>query len=229
MRLNGCVPALARAANARPTRGFAGVRTKNVKIIERAALGPLRRERPGPHMRIITGQARGRRLQTLPGEDTRPTAGRVKEALFSALQFELEGRRVLDLFAGCGQLGIEALSRGAQGCVFVDRNPEAVEVIRQNLKAAGLTANTQVLCQDAASYLTRHSDRFDIAFLDPPYAAGLLEPMLERVVPFMNKGGVIVCESGDKLPLPEQSGGFRLDRTYRYGKTLIRLYRHRAD
>lgn len=84
-------------------------------------------------------------MQTLPGEDTRPTAERVKEALFSALQFEIEGRRILDLFAGSGQLGIEALSRGAQGGVFVDRNPEAVEIIRQNLKAAGLTANTQVL------------------------------------------------------------------------------------
>lgn len=180
-------------------------------------------------MRIITGQARGRRLQTLPGEDTRPTAERVKEALFSALQFEIEGRRILDLFAGSGQLGIEALSRGAQGGVFVDRNPEAVEIIRQNLKAAGLTANTQVLCQDAASYLTRHGDRFDIAFLDPPYASGLLEPMLERVVPFMNKGGVIVCESDEKVQLPEQAGEFCLDRTYRYGKTLIRLYRHRAE
>ena len=182
-----------------------------------------------PDMRIITGQARGRRLQTLPGEDTRPTAERVKEALFSALQFEIEGRRILDLFAGSGQLGIEALSRGAQGGVFVDRNPEAVEIIRQNLKAAGLTANTQVLCQDAASYLTRHGARFDIAFLDPPYASGLLEPMLERVVPFMNKGGVIVCESDEKVQLPEQAGEFCLDRTYRYGKTLIRLYRHRAE
>lgn len=87
-------------------------------------------------MRVITGLARGRRLETLPGEETRPTAERVKEALFSILQFEIEGRRVLDLFAGSGQLGIEALSRGAAGCVFVDKNPAAVEVIRRNLRTA---------------------------------------------------------------------------------------------
>ena len=80
-------------------------------------------------MRIITGSARGRRLETLSGEETRPTSEKVKEALFSAIQFDIEGRRVLDLFAGSGQLGIEALSRGASGCVFVDRNPAAVEVM----------------------------------------------------------------------------------------------------
>ena len=177
-------------------------------------------------MRVITGTARGRRLQTLPGEDTRPTAERVKEALFSALQFELEGRRVLDLFAGSGQLGIEALSRGAQGCVFVDRSADAVEVIRQNLRDTGLTAHTQVLCADASSYLTRHGDRFDIALLDPPYAAGLLETSLRQVVPFMNPGGVIACESDQTVTLPGRVGDFSLAKTYRYGQTFIRLYRY---
>ena len=177
-------------------------------------------------MRIITGQARGRRLQTLPGEDTRPTAGRVKEALFSALQFELEGRRVLDLFAGSGQMGLEALSRGAAGCVFVDSNPAAVEVIRQNQRATGLTAGTQVLCQDALTYLSHRHDRFDIVFLDPPYAAGLLEDCLDRVVPFLNEGGVILCETDDKTKLPQRAGDFGLQKTYRYGKTCIWLYRH---
>ena len=177
-------------------------------------------------MRIITGQARGRRLETLPGLETRPTAERVKEALFSVLQFEIEGRRVLDLFAGSGQLGMEALSRGAAGCVFVDSNRDAVEVIRRNLKAAGLTANTQVLCQDAASYLTRHGDRFDIAFLDPPYAAGLLEDSLRQVVPFMNPGGVIACESDRTLTLPDRVGDFALARLYPYGRVRIWLYRY---
>lgn len=176
-------------------------------------------------MRIITGQARGRRLETLPGLETRPTAERVKEALFSVLQFEIEGRRVLDLFAGSGQLGIEALSRGAQGCVFVDSSREAVEVIRRNLRTAGLTANTQVLCQDAASYLQRHNDRFDIAFLDPPYAAGLLEETLRLTVPFMNPGGVIACESDKSLTMPDRVGDFALVRPYSYGRVVIWLYR----
>ena len=179
-------------------------------------------------MRIITGQARGRRLETLPGLDTRPTAERVKEALFSVLQFGIEGRRVLDLFAGSGQMGIEALSRGAQGCVFVDSSRDAVEVIRRNLKAVGLTANTQVLCQDAASYLSRHGDRFDIAFLDPPYASGLLEDTLRRVVPFMNPGGVIACESDKDQTMPERVGDFALVRPYSYGRVLVWLYRYEA-
>lgn len=179
-------------------------------------------------MRIITGKARGRRLETLPGLETRPTAERVKEALFSVLQFEIEGRRVLDLFAGSGQLGIEALSRGAQGCVFVDSSREAAEVIRRNLKAVGLTANTQVLCQDAASYLNRHGDRFDIAFLDPPYASGLLEATLRQVVPFMNPGGVIVCESDRDMELPERVGDFVLAKLYPYGRVRIWLYRFDA-
>ena len=124
-------------------------------------------------MRIITGSARGRRLETLSGEETRPTSEKVKEALFSAIQFDIEGRRVLDLFAGSGQLGIEALSRGASGCVFVDRNPAAVEVIRRNLKAAGLSEASQAVAQDVASFLVRPGDSFDVAFLDPPYGSNL--------------------------------------------------------
>ena len=157
-------------------------------------------------MRIITGSARGRRLETLSGEETRPTSEKVKEALFSAIQFDIEGRRVLDLFAGSGQLGIEALSRGASGCVFVDRNPAAVEVIRRNLKV-------------------RPGDSFDVAFLDPPYGANLLRDTLERVTPHMNRGGLIVCESDAGQEMPERVGDFALARTYRYGRVHIWLYR----
>lgn len=180
-------------------------------------------------MRVITGLARGRRLETLPGEETRPTAERVKEALFSILQFEIEGRRVLDLFAGSGQLGIEALSRGAESCVFVDKNPAAVEVIRRNLRACGLYEHTQVLAADAAGYLARRSGRFDIALLDPPYASGLAAALLEPTAACMNPGGVIVCETDASQALPEQAGAFRLIRVYRYGKVLLHLYRAQAD
>lgn len=178
-------------------------------------------------MRVITGAARGRRLETLEGLDTRPTAERVKEGLFSVIQFDIEGRRVLDLFAGSGQLGVEAMSRGAASCVFVDKNPDAVEVIRRNLKAAGLTANTQVVCVEAGAYLTRPGETFDLAFLDPPYAAGLLEPTLQRLTAHMNPGGIIACETDADAALPEQVGSFSLARTYRYGRTLIWLYRYR--
>lgn len=177
-------------------------------------------------MRIITGTARGRRLETLPGEDTRPTAERVKEGLFSALQFEIEGRHVLDLFAGSGQLGLEALSRGAASCVFVDKNAAAVEVVRRNLRHTGLEENGRVICQDAAAYLAYGSERFDVAFLDPPYAAGLLEPTLQKLVTRMQPGGVIACETNDGAALPERVGDFVLARQYRYGKIYIRLYRY---
>lgn len=176
-------------------------------------------------MRVVTGTARGMRLETLEGMDTRPTAQRVKEAMFSAIQFDIEGRRVLDLFAGSGQLGIEALSRGAAGCVFVDQNPACVEIIRRNLKAAGLTANTQVLAQDAASYLMRLRDRFDLVFLDPPYAAGLLESALRQAAAHVNPGGLILCECDNGQTLPERAGSCRLARTYRYGRVHVWLYR----
>lgn len=181
-------------------------------------------------MRVITGYARGCRLETLTGDDTRPTGERVKEALCSALHFEIDGRMVLDLFAGSGQMGLEMLSRGASGCVFVDRNPEAAALIRRNLHAVArrepsLAGNAQVLNLDALAYLNRSKDRFDIAFLDPPYAAGLLEPALRETARHMNPGGVIVCESDAGLTLPEQVENFALERTYRYGRVHLRLYR----
>lgn len=177
-------------------------------------------------MRVITGLARGRRLETLPGEATRPTGEKVKESIFSAIQFDIEGRRVLDLFAGSGQLGIEALSRGASGCVFVDKNTEAVKVIRQNLSHTGLAEKSQVLGTDALSYLTRPGDRFDLVFLDPPYASEMLLPVLDKVAPLVNDGGIIVCETDDNTTLPDSVNRFVLAKTYRYGHTYVWLYRY---
>lgn len=180
-------------------------------------------------MRVITGLARGRRLETLPGETTRPTAEKVKESLFSAIQFDVEGRRVLDLFAGSGQLGIEALSRGASGCVFVDKNTEAVKIIRQNLQHTGLAASAQVLGTDALSYLTRPGDRFDLVFLDPPYAAELLLPALNKVAPLVNDGGIIVCETEDGIALPQCVDRFAVARTYRFGRICVWVYRYKNE
>lgn len=177
-------------------------------------------------MRVITGLARGRRLETLPGDATRPTGEKVKESLFSAIQFDIEGRRVLDLFAGSGQLGIEALSRGAAGCVFVDKNTEAVKIIRQNLLHTGLAEKSQVLGTDALSYLTRPGDRFDLVFLDPPYASELLIPVLEKVAPLVNDGGIIVCETDDTVSLPDCIDRFAVAKTYRFGHTYVWLYRY---
>jgi 16S rRNA G966 N2-methylase RsmD len=123
-------------------------------------------------MRVITGTARGRRLIAPQGTDTRPTSDRVKEAIFSIIQFEIEQADVLDLFAGSGQLGIEALSRGARTAVFVDSAREAQEAIRANLAATGLAERARIVAGDAAAYLTGTQEKFDILLLDPPYRRG---------------------------------------------------------
>ena len=170
-------------------------------------------------MRVITGLARGRRLETLPGDNTRPTGEKVKESLFSAIQFDIEGRRVLDLFAGSGQLGIEALSRGASGCVFVDKNTDAVKIIRQNLQHTNLAEKAQVLGTDALAYLTRPGDRFDLVFLDPPYASELLKPVLDKVAPLINDGGIIVCETTKDKQLDVKT--FNIRKQVCYGITKL--------
>ena len=130
-------------------------------------------------MRVIAGKAKGIQLKTPDGMLTRPTTDRVKEALFSILQFDLPGTRVLDLFGGTGQLGIEALSRGAKEAVFVDAREEACRLIRENLKRAGFTG--QVVRGDYLTYLDQCREKFDIIFLDPPYAEVFLENALNRI------------------------------------------------
>ena len=135
-------------------------------------------------MNIITGSARGMNLKTLEGEATRPTLQRAKEVIFSAIQFDIEGRRVLDLFAGSGQMGLEALSRGAERCVFVDKSPDAFEVIKANAQKTHLYKNCRIVSSDYADYLLsakRSGAVFDIVFLDPPYDSGLLAPALKSV------------------------------------------------
>ncbi len=176
-------------------------------------------------MRVITGTARGRTLATLEGEDVRPTAERVKEAIFSMLQFEIEGRTVLDLFAGSGQLGIEALSRGAQKAVFVDADKNAIKVIKSNIEKTGFTDKSSVFNSDALSYLRFSGEKFHIAFLDPPYSKGLLEKALPEVAKKMHTSGVIVCELPVRDTEPEGAEGFELYRTYKYGKIKIAVYR----
>lgn len=176
-------------------------------------------------MRIITGSRRGKKLLALEGEQVRPTTNMVKESLFNILQFGIEGRRFLDLFAGSGQIGLEALSRGAKEAVFVDSARESVRVIEKNLAATGFAAQAKVVAADFEAYL--HSERgvFDIAFIDPPYYAGLMDRALSAAAPKMALGGVIVCEHAGREELPEQAGGFVKQKTYRYGKTALTVYR----
>lgn len=176
-------------------------------------------------MRVITGTARGRKLLTLEGTDVRPTTDIVKEAMFSIIQFEIEGRRVLDLFGGCGQLAIEALSRGAHSAVIVDSSKKSVEVIRKNLETTGFDKNAVVVNSDAISFLSRRAEKYDIALIDPPYSKGLMERALEKISEVMNEGGVIVCEAPYGDEMPEAAGTFILKKKYRYGKTGLFVYR----
>ena len=139
-------------------------------------------------MRIITGSARGKKLTTLEGEQVRPTSDRVKEALFNIIQFDLEGRNVLDLFAGSGQIGLEAISRGASHAVLVDASKESIQVIRDNVRHCGFGDFVEIVSMDFSSYLMRKGQKFDLAFLDPPYGQGLLQKALPLVAEVMNLG-----------------------------------------
>lgn len=181
-------------------------------------------------MRVITGSARGRRLRELEGTETRPTTDRVKESMFNILQFDIEGSRVLDLFAGTGQLGIEALSRGAAAAVFVEQRRDAAALIRENLRLTGLTDRARVVNGEALVYLASAGERFDIIFLDPPYAAKLWKPVLDAVSRFdiLSDHGIIICESPQDEALPEAVGSCRIHRTYRYGRIKLTTY-HREE
>ena len=179
-------------------------------------------------MRVITGTARGRRLKELEGTDTRPTTGKVKESIFSIIQFDLEGRRVLDLFAGTGQLGIEALSRGADSCVFCDQRKDAVQLIRDNLAVCQLQERAAVRQGDSLAYL-KSGEKFDIIFLDPPYASGLLRQAMEEIMTFdiLRPHGIIVAESAADTVLPPAEAPYVLYREYHYGKIKLTVY-HRS-
>lgn len=176
-------------------------------------------------MRVITGLARGRALKALSGDSVRPTGDRVKEGIFSAVQFDIEGRRVLDLFAGSGQLGIEALSRGAAGAVFVDADAAAAATVRENLLATNLSENAQVVKSDALAYLRTCAGTFGLIFIDPPYQSGLQVKCLELCWPLLAPGGSVICETAAGQPLPEKAGELAKYRSYRYGKTAVTIYR----
>ena len=182
-------------------------------------------------MRVITGTARGRKLAALEGLEVRPTTDMVKEAMFSTLQFEVEGAAVLDLFAGSGQLGIEALSRGAASAVFVDMRREAARLVEENLRLTGLAENARVVCGDALAYPGAVREKADIVFLDPPYGSGLLKKALQQIETFdiLRENGIIICESDAAAPMEEMSPPYRFHRTYRYGRVRLTVYRREGE
>ena len=178
-------------------------------------------------MRVITGTARGIQLKTPEGMQTRPTTDRVKEALFSIIHFEIPGARVLDLFGGTGQLGIEALSRGAKSAVFVDAGEPACRLIRENLKRTRFEKEGRVVRSDYLAYLSCCTEQFDIILLDPPYAEVFLENALKRIteIDILQSGGIIVAERPLGKELPWEFEGFSRSKDYKYGKTLLTVYR----
>jgi len=178
-------------------------------------------------MRVITGKARGVQLKTPDGQQTRPTSDRVKEALFSIIQFEIAGAKILDLFGGTGQLGIEALSRGAQSAVFVDAREDACKLIRENLRRTRFEQNSKVFKCDDLAYLKQTSDKFQIIFLDPPYAEEFLENALNCIteIDILQSGGIIVAERPVGKELPLTFSGYERSKDYKYGQTLLTVYR----
>ena len=182
-------------------------------------------------MRIITGKARGTKLQTLSGEATRPTAERTKEAVFSIINFDIAGARVLDLFAGSGQLGLEALSRGAEYAVFNDSSREAAAIIRANVEKTHFTDACEVLSTDWQPVLRRfaNKEKFDLIFLDPPYAGGFLPKVLAKMIEWdlLSNGAVIVCESANEEDVfggdEELKNQFTIRRVARYGAACVTI------
>ena len=174
-------------------------------------------------MRVITGTARGRRLKEPANYDIRPTTDQVKEAIFNILQFDVEGRNVLDLFGSTGQLGIEAASRGAARVDIVDQSRDAVKLIRENVGATGL--DVRVLQTEALGYL-QSCEPYDLILLDPPYDTDLTENALKIIKAFdkLTNGGIIMCESRSGKQLPELEPPYRKLREYRYGKVKLTTY-----
>lgn len=182
-------------------------------------------------MRIITGSARGVKLETLEGEEiTRPTSERVKEGLFSAIQFEVQGKRVLDLFAGSGQLALEALSRGADSAVIIDENEKVIEVIKNNAKKTNLMKKCRIARQDYSEYLKSANGRekFGLVFLDPPYSKDMQNEILKKLsrTDILDEGAIVVCEHNRDEGLDCDVHGLTFVKKYKYGKTYVSVYKN---
>ena len=176
-------------------------------------------------MRVISGIARGRKLREPQGAKIRPTSDKVKESVFNIIQFDIEGRRVLDLFAGSGQIGIEALSRGAKSVVFVDLAADAIKLIRENLKICGLSEMASVYARDAIRFL-EGDEKFDLIFIDPPYDSKLADIAISKIVEFdkLNINGIIISEANVDVTTPAVALPYTLQKEYKYGGVKISKY-----
>lgn len=177
-------------------------------------------------MRIISGTSRGRRLNEPKGMDVRPTSDMVKESIFNIIQFQLEGRRVLDLFSGTGQLGLEALSRGAVFCDFVDTSRDSVALTKENVALAGFQDIAKVHLMDSAVFLNSAVEKYSVIFLDPPYSTNLLEKSLKIIneIDILERNGIIICESRADKELPDMTPPYYLKKSYKYGKIKITVF-----
>ena len=181
-------------------------------------------------MRIISGSARGRKLKEPTGDIIRPTSDKVKESVFNIIQFDIEGRRVLDLFAGSGQYGIEALSRGAKSVVFVDSAADSVNLVKENLKISGFSDLALVYARDAMRYL-ESDETFDLIFIDPPYGSKLAHESVRKIAEFdkLNINGIIICELQADRTVPAVTPPYSLEKEYRYGGVKIARYLRKND
>lgn len=173
-------------------------------------------------MRVVSGSARGTLLEAPKGMNTRPTGDKAKEGVFSAIQYELAEARVLDVFAGSGAMGIEALSRGAASCVFVDTDPDALRCIKSNLTKTKLTG--RIVRKDAIAFLASCESRFDVIFSDPPYNKGWTAKLIPLAAKLLDEGGILLCETDSSEPRPEAAEGLRVRRTYVYGRAAVTLF-----
>ena len=173
-------------------------------------------------LRIITGTAKGKKIETLEGEATRPTSERIKEAVFSSIQFDIDDRRVLDLFAGSGQLGLESLSRGAASATFIDSSREAIDIVKKNAKATGFFDVCRYNVSDWRNYIRKASgrDKYDLVFIDPPYSMECCADALKRLVEadLLEGGAIVVLESGTEELRPEEFSEFDVIKSTHYGK-----------
>ena len=180
-------------------------------------------------MRVTGGTGRGRRLKAPAGSGVRPTSDKVKQALFNILGQKAAGAVFLDLYAGAGGIGIEALSRGAERVVFVDASRESVKTIKQNIEQTGFGDRAAVIQSDVETFLRRPSGPYDIVFLDPPYAVDMA-PLLVRAAGagILKRDAVVIAEHFKKQPSPERAGSLTLLREAKYGDTVLAFYMHRA-
>ncbi len=185
-------------------------------------------------MRIITGKARGTRLETVAGDAVRPTTEMAKEGIFSAIQFDLDSRRVLDLFAGSGQLGLEALSRGAESAVFVDESQASIDMVKKNAQKAKLFSQCRIVRMDFTDFLKKCNDTFHFIFVDPPYDKKLLPEVIKKIMKYgvLHEDGVIICEGVDKdIEIEElcEEHSLEIKKVYKYGKTYIHMVGRKSE